>query len=240
MSIKQIQNNLNIAAEIVRKYDLGDKQFFFNKFNNIDSDQLEIAWEFALQKIQNKEIVKDANNIADIDSEFANKIFLIFGDNYKAILHHLKIDFDSKKFKISGENTERRLRRLFAEKYIDFSVKEISKQSKRLKNAQKYNSSYILNKFKLISVILGIILLISLPRIIRGLTSVETLTERIHEKSKYEYRIGAICSDGWDSNATGKGACSHHGGVNKWIYKKAYYKTISESKEEARKISWFD
>jgi hypothetical protein len=32
------------------------------------------------------------------------------------------------------------------------------------------------------------------------------------------YRIGAICNDGWQSNATGSGACSHHGGVMCWRY----------------------
>jgi len=31
-------------------------------------------------------------------------------------------------------------------------------------------------------------------------------------------RIGAICEDGWKSSATGSGACSHHGGVDHWIY----------------------
>jgi hypothetical protein len=32
------------------------------------------------------------------------------------------------------------------------------------------------------------------------------------------YRIGALCSDGTHSSATGRGACSHHGGVNCWLY----------------------
>lgn len=32
------------------------------------------------------------------------------------------------------------------------------------------------------------------------------------------YRIGATCSDGWSSSATGSGACSHHGGVAQWRY----------------------
>jgi hypothetical protein len=32
------------------------------------------------------------------------------------------------------------------------------------------------------------------------------------------YRIAAICSDGWQSHATGSGACSHHGGVSCWLY----------------------
>lgn len=30
-------------------------------------------------------------------------------------------------------------------------------------------------------------------------------------------RSGAICRDGTRSNATGRGACSHHGGVDHWI-----------------------
>jgi len=32
-------------------------------------------------------------------------------------------------------------------------------------------------------------------------------------------RIGAVCNDGTTSSATGSGACSHHGGVNHWIYR---------------------
>jgi hypothetical protein len=31
-------------------------------------------------------------------------------------------------------------------------------------------------------------------------------------------RTGAICEDGWKSSATGRGACSHHGGVDYWLY----------------------
>lgn len=32
-------------------------------------------------------------------------------------------------------------------------------------------------------------------------------------------RVGAICNDGTKTDATGSGACSHHGGVKEWIYK---------------------
>lgn len=35
-----------------------------------------------------------------------------------------------------------------------------------------------------------------------------------------EERIGAICMDGWRSYSTGRGTCSHHGGVNEWLYRK--------------------
>lgn len=31
-------------------------------------------------------------------------------------------------------------------------------------------------------------------------------------------RIGAVCNDGTTSRATGRGACSHHGGVDYWLY----------------------
>jgi len=33
-------------------------------------------------------------------------------------------------------------------------------------------------------------------------------------------RIGAMCEDGTRSSATGSGACSHHGGVDYWLYEK--------------------
>jgi hypothetical protein len=32
------------------------------------------------------------------------------------------------------------------------------------------------------------------------------------------HRIGAMCNDGTTSTATGRGACSHHGGVSCWLY----------------------
>lgn len=31
-------------------------------------------------------------------------------------------------------------------------------------------------------------------------------------------RVGAICGDGSRSSATGRGACSRHGGVAEWLY----------------------
>lgn len=34
----------------------------------------------------------------------------------------------------------------------------------------------------------------------------------------YKKRVGAICCDDTKSKATGRGACSHHGGVKYWVY----------------------
>lgn len=38
--------------------------------------------------------------------------------------------------------------------------------------------------------------------------------------SSYRVRTGAKCRDGSNSSATGRGACSHHGGVSYWITSK--------------------
>lgn len=35
----------------------------------------------------------------------------------------------------------------------------------------------------------------------------------------YRMRVGAVCRDGSRSSATGRGACSWHGGVSRWLYK---------------------
>ncbi len=82
--------------------------------------------------------------------------------------------------------------------------------------------------------------IIASPRIIDGLTPVEKLAEKYHEQSKYQYRVGAICNDGWQSNATGRGACSHHGGVKEWKYETAYRKTMDVCRKEALEKSWLE
>lgn len=84
------------------------------------------------------------------------------------------------------------------------------------------------------------ILFIYSPRIIEGFTPVEELAKKFHEQSIYSYKVGAICSDGWISNAKGRGACSHHGGVLTWRYKKVYLKSIEECRKKAIKLSWMD
>lgn len=78
------------------------------------------------------------------------------------------------------------------------------------------------------------------PRVIDGFTSIEVLEQRCLEESKFSYRVGAICQDGWRSSATGRGACSHHGGVKRWLYKEEYRKTKKECREYAKERSWLD
>lgn len=63
-------------------------------------------------------------------------------------------------------------------------------QSKWFKISYQGNEGYVFKKF-----------------IKKGKTKVTT----------YTYRIGAVCRDGTRSTATGRGACSHHGGVSYWL-----------------------
>jgi hypothetical protein len=44
-------------------------------------------------------------------------------------------------------------------------------------------------------------------------------------------RIGAICNDGWRSYSTGSGTCSHHGGVDYWLYAPSTTQTEYEDSE---------
>lgn len=37
-------------------------------------------------------------------------------------------------------------------------------------------------------------------------------------------RVGALCGDGTTSTATGRGACSWHGGVAEWLYDSVKYR----------------
>lgn len=73
-----------------------------------------------------------------------------------------------------------------------------------------------------------------------GLTSAEKLASECRERSKYSYRVGAICRDGWRSSSTGRGTCSHHGGVKEWIMKEEYGKSEDDCMEWAKKRSWVD
>jgi hypothetical protein len=66
------------------------------------------------------------------------------------------------------------------------------------------------------------------------------LTEELYAEQKKLFvpgRIGAECFDGTFSKATGRGACSHHGGVREWIYAKE--PTLEEARRKAANISWF-
>lgn len=235
-----IQQKLSYFALVVRKYNIGDKDYFFSKFPGIDSSALEIAWSSALKKIQNIEIIKDASSL----SEEADKVIQIkvdnFGDNSDSIYQFLNSGFDVKKLKLDDENIERRVRNIIAVRYLQNLSVEILQLHNKSKNSFKVKAGRFVNKIKYGLFIILVIGAFSAPRIISGLTPVDKLTEKIHKASAHKIRVGAICRDGWQSKATGRGACSHHGGVSEWIYATSYYKTIEECKKEAQQKSWRD
>ena len=81
-------------------------------------------------------------------------------------------------------------------------------------------------------------------RIILGPRDNQAMAELLYKKSRKtkEYRIGAICSDGWESSATGRGACSWHDGVKEWLYKTEVYhsKSFEECEVEAQQMNLLD
>ena len=78
-------------------------------------------------------------------------------------------------------------------------------------------------------------------RIVLGPRDNQVMAELLYKKSskKEKYRIGAICSDGWKSSATGRGACSWHDGVKEWLYKTEIYhsKSFEECEVEAQQMN---
>ena len=81
-------------------------------------------------------------------------------------------------------------------------------------------------------------------RIVLGPRDNQAMAELLYKKSSktQKHRIGAICSDGTNSSATGRGACSWHGGVEEWLYKTEMYhsKSFEECEVEAQQMNLLD
>jgi hypothetical protein len=235
--VNTIINKINSCALIVRKYNLGDKAYFIDTFKDIDMSLKDCAWGLGEKKIQNKEIIKDASSIEIQDEQSAQNRFDSFEKNSNKIYAYLKSNFDVKELKLREENIERRFRHLLAKKYLQLEVSNIFEiEEKRKMPFKEKFAIFVANNLFLI-LIIGVIGYFTAPRIIDGFTPVDTLTERIHEKSKYKFS-GAICNDSWTSHSQGQGTCSHHDGVNYYFDKDDYSKSIEQCREEAIRISW--
>jgi hypothetical protein len=60
-----------------------------------------------------------------------------------------------------------------------------------------------------------------LKPVLRALTTIMLASVMAFGASRPQndrHRVGAKCNDGTTSTATGRGACSHHGGVSCWLY----------------------
>lgn len=237
--MQDLQNKINQYALIVRKYNLGDKSFFTSKFPHIDKTYLETAWTYAQNKIQNREIIKDASNLTIEEFKLATLQINSFDYKTENLYQKLNSKFDVKELKLTDENIERKVRNALSLKYLQNLLQEIIELQKKEPTSFKAKSGKIFGKIKYLLIAVGIIGIISAPRVIDGFTPVETLTQKIHEKSKYEFN-GSICRDGHTSHSQGRGTCSWHGGVAYKFYKGDYRKTIEECRAEAIKLSWRD
>lgn len=238
--MESLQDKINQFALIVRKYNLGDKDYFISHFPNLANSKLEIGWTFAQNKIQNKEIIKNASRLTVEEDKLAILKTNAFDNKSIKLYEKLNSRFDAKELKLTDENIERKVRHILALRFLGNLSNEIKELEKVEPKSFKPKVVRFINKIKYGLIALAIVGVFSVPRIIDGLTPIETLTIKIHDRSKYEYRVGATCNDGWNSGATGQGACSHHGGVSKWIYETAYHKTMDECRQEAEKKSWLD
>ncbi len=237
---RNIQKKLNASAEIVRKYNLGDRSYFFKKFINCDKTQLETAWTIGLKKIQNREIIKDSYGLDELAAQKINEEYKSIESDAQILFDYLNSEFDVKKLKLADENVERRFRQLISYRFIEIISKEVSELQIKAQTNIKAKTKAFFVKHKSAFIILAILVAFASPSIVNRLTPVDTLTIRLHENSKFKCRVGATCSDGWHSNATGRGACSHHGGVSEWLYGYSYEKTMDECKVEAISLSWRD
>ena len=237
--MQDLQKKLNQYAIIIRKYNLGDKNFFTSEFPHIDKTYLETAWTYAQTKIQNREIIKNASILTIEELKLASLQINSFDNKTENLYYRLNNKFDVKELNLKNENIERKVRNALSVKYLQNLLQEITELQKKEVNPFKAKAGKIIGKLKYGLIAVGIIGIISAPRVIDGLTPVETLTQKIHEKSKYKFS-GSICRDGHTSHSQGRGTCSWHGGVAYKFYKGDYRKTIEECRAEAIKLSWRD
>lgn len=120
-------------------------------------------------------------------------------------------------------------------KLIDYSIISKLSEEKQQKVKDFFNRNIALTTILMFSTIFGTFFFGT--RIIDGFTPIDTLTERLHERSKYKFS-GSKCNDGWNSYSQGQGACSWHDGVRYEFSKGEYSKTLKECRLEAEEISW--
>jgi hypothetical protein len=233
---------------------LCDKYFFINKYSFIDKELLEIAWEYSLKKISNDEIINDASVISVVEIKSARSKYNEFHKEINSILFYLNSYFDVTQLKLKDENIERRFRQLLAKLYLDLSLNNLNEINKSFIQTPNYQSvrTYrqkrdkikkeiyeLIIYNKLILLAIGVVFILLIPRIIKGLTTVDILTEKIYVDSKRKFN-GARCKDGYISHSQGRGTCSWHDSVDYYFFKGDETKTYSECRDEAFEMTWLD
>jgi hypothetical protein len=252
--ITDLQNKLNQSAVIVRKYNLGDKIYFFSKFSSVDKSRLDTAWTFAENKIQNREIIKNASNLSAEEASLAILKSKAFNNNTIHLFKKLNSKFDVKELKLKDENIERKVRNILALRFLLNISNEINEYRTDEVKSIKSKFLKLISKIKYGIIAMFIIGVFIAPSIIEGLTlpenllneylhskypsikssaiEVDVLAAYLYEESKYKFN-GAICNDGWKSHSQGRGTCSHHQGVAYYFYEGDFSKSFEECKEDA-------
>ena len=251
-----IQNKLNQAAIIVRKYQLGNEDWFISKFYTVHISRLNTAWTLAERKIQNREIIKNASHLSVEEANMATLKADNYDNNSIKLYEKLISKFDVKELKLTDENVERKVRNILALMFINNVSNEINEFVKKNNNSLKNKALRFISKIKYWLIWAAVIGVFLVPRVIEGLTppekllneylhdkyssiksstiNVDVLTNYLHEDSKYEFD-GSICRDGTTSHSQGRGTCSWHGGVRYEFYKGEYSKSIDECRQDAIK-----
>jgi len=237
----ELQNKLNKYALINRKYQLFDKTQFLSTFSKIETEYLAKAWQYGSDEIQNKEIIKNANELPRKGKKEVSNRLLKFNSDTDDLFYYLNSKFDVKELKLDEEQIERRLRNTLAKRHQKILEAEIKKEERSRKIQEKVTEV----KRKVISGVMMAIIPVLIvgflfgSRIIDGFTPVDVLTNRIYEREVYEFS-GSICRDGSTSHSQGRGTCSWHDGVRHKFYEGQHKLTKQECRILAKERSWID
>jgi hypothetical protein len=261
-----IQNKLNQAAIIYRKYNLGDEDLFLSVFQKVAKRKIDESWILALKKIQHREIIKDTSLPISVSQSNEIQNFVSnFSSDPDEIFKYLLSPFDVKELKFNDESAQRRIRHILAEKYIGHIIEDLIIYkpiwlNTFLEKATRFNINLAKKLIKFLLIVIGILSLIAVvfsPRIIEGLTPPENLLNKYLEKQyplidqkpiteevlaiylheDSKYKFnGAVCRDGCISHSQGQGTCSHHNGVDHYFYKGQYSTTNEECEYKAKEI----
>lgn len=232
---KDIYLRLLSISFVIHSYQIGDKQYFYTLFPSVDQDILEKIW---LTETKKSPIVSFYEQISDSEELLIKNKLNRLGHNEVKLFDYLSKPLD----KNLDIKTESALRKLMASRYIEIAVFSINNLlgipekflSKVFKEKRNLRRRRIFIGFTVI-----IAIAFSLPRVIEGLTPVESLARRYHEESRYTYS-GSLCWDGWESHSRGRGTCSHHGGVKSYFEKGDYSLTFQQCLEKAKQKSWIE
>jgi hypothetical protein len=125
--------------------------------------------------------------------------------------------------------------------YMFLLIKQLFSILKRKEIIYEVDFKFLLKTPTIIFFIIWLIIgKMSFYRLVDGFSEPNIIAIKLYKEASYSYRIGAICSDGTESNSTGSGTCSHHGGVSTWKKNYIHKKSFEKCLEEAHIISWIE